>query len=244
MKKIRNLAASLAVLFLALILPIHAEQLDYIDLNHPGTLMFRIHTKNGTTVPGGSITIYRVADLVETEEGWIFKPNAGFSSLENLEEHLNNPLDLNSSLDVGQHINLAKQLLDHALKTNLKGETEKVPANGIVGFDTKNHDIRLGLYLVTQQENAPGYSTMPPFLISIPQALYSDTYPKEFVAYEYDVVATPKADPDPLPESDDDKEDDKDTPPTSTETGWTQAVGLMVLSLLFFFLLRKARRQS
>ena len=53
MKMIRKLAACLAALLLSMGLPVQAEQLDYIYLDHHATLRFEVHTPQGDPVPGG-----------------------------------------------------------------------------------------------------------------------------------------------------------------------------------------------
>lgn len=72
MNVIRKLAACLTAILLLVGLPVHAEQLDYIDLDHPASLKFEVHTPQGDPVPGGTITIYKVADIVQTDTGYVF----------------------------------------------------------------------------------------------------------------------------------------------------------------------------
>ena len=53
MKLIRKLAACLTAMLLFVGLPVQAEQLDYIDLDHSASLRFEVHTPQGDPVPGG-----------------------------------------------------------------------------------------------------------------------------------------------------------------------------------------------
>lgn len=233
MKLIRKLAACLAALLLCMGLPVQAEQLDYIDLNHPASLRFEVHTPQGNPVPGGLITIYKVANIVQTASGYEFEAVPAFAGIVT-NERLNEQL-ANHDLDVNHE--LSRELMEYAQDQNLVGESERVADTGIADFSTAAHDISLGLWLVTQPEAAPGYEAMPPFLISLPRVIY--TGDSNVPVYEYDVVATPKSDPKKLPVTPPkDKTPQKPgKTPTSTETGWMQYAGLLLLSLVFIVLL-------
>ncbi len=233
MKLIHKLAAGLMACLLMTGLPVQAEQLGYVDLTHPASLKFEVHTPQGEPVPGGTLTLYKVADIVKTDTGYEFQALPAFAG-EVTNERLNEQLS-HHDLDVNHQ--LSRMLMDYAQKQNLPGETETVPDNGTVDFTTKGHDISLGLWLVTQPEAAPGYEAMPPFLISLPRAIY--TGDSDVPVYEYDVVATPKSDPKKLPATPP-KNDPPQKPgktPTFAETGWMQYTGLLLLSLVFIVLL-------
>lgn len=235
MKLIHKLAAGLLACLLMTGLPVQAEQLDYVDLTHPASLKFEVHTPQGDSVPGGTLTLYKVADIVKTDTGYELQALPAFAG-EVTNERLNEQLS-HHDLDVNHH--LSRMLMDYAQKQNLPGETETVPDNGTVDFATKGHDISLGLWLVTQPEAAPGYEAMPPFLISLPMAIYSGD--SDVPVYEYDVVATPKSDPkkleDPKKPPKDDTPKKPNRTPTSTDTGWMQYTGLLLLSGVFIVLL-------
>ncbi len=240
MNVIRKLAACLTAILLLVGLPVHAEQLDYIDLDHPASLKFEVHTPQGDPVPGGTITIYKVADIVQTDTGYAFSALPAFASAVT-DERLNEQLS-HHDLDVNHE--LSRMLMQYAQEQNMTGESENVPSNGVADFSTADHDISLGLWLITQPEAAPGYEAMPPFLISLPRAIYE--VGSEIPVYEYDVVATPKSDPKKLT-----KPDKPDTPQkpgrpnTSEETGWMQWTGLLLVSCVFIVLLLFSRhRQS
>ncbi|WP_304999502.1 hypothetical protein [Faecalibaculum rodentium] len=240
MKVIRKLAACLAALLLCMGLPVQAEQLDYIDLDHPASLRFEVHTPQGDPVPGGTITIYKVANIVQTASGYEFEAVPEFTGIVT-NERLNEQL-ANHDLDVNHE--LSRELMEYAQKQKYAGESEQVPETGIADFSTAAHDISLGLWLVTQPEAAPGYEAMPPFLISLPRAIY--TGDSDVPVYEYDVVATPKSDPKKLPATPP-KNDPPQKPsktPTFAETGWMQYTGLLLLSLVFIVLLLFNRRKE
>ena len=240
MKMIRKLAACLAALLLCIGLPVQAEQLDYIDLDHPASLRFEVHTPQGDPVPGGTITIYKVANIVQTASGYEFEAVPEFAGIVT-NERLNEQL-ANHDLDVNHE--LSRELMEFAQKQNIVGESEQVPETGIADFSKADHDISLGLWLVTQPEAAPGYEAMPPFLISLPRAIYENG--SEIPVYEYDVVATPKSDPKKLtvtPPKDETPQKPGKTP-TSTETGWMQYAGLLLVSFVFIVLLLFNRRKE
>lgn len=240
MKVIRKLAAYLAALLLCMGLPVQAEQLDYIDLDHPASLRFEVHTPHGDPVPGGTITIYKVANIVQTASGYEFEAVPEFAGIVT-NERLNEQL-ANHDLDVNHE--LSRELMEYAQKQKYAGESEKVPETGIADFSTADHDISLGLWLVTQPEAAPGYEAMPPFLISLPRAIYENG--SEIPVYEYDVVATPKSDPKKLtvtPPKDETPQKPGKTH-TSAETGWMQYAGLLLVSFVFIVLLLFRRRRD
>ena len=240
MKVIRKLAACLTALLLCIGLPVQAEQLDYIDLDHPASLKFEVHTPQGDPVPGGTITIYKVAEIVQTSDGYEFEALPEFAGAVT-DERLNEQLS-HHDLDINHE--LSRMLMEYAQEQNMTGESETVPGTGIADFSTADHDISLGLWLVTQPEAAPGYEAMPPFLISLPRAIYEDG--SDSPVYEYDVVATPKSDPKKLPNTPP-KPDNPQKPgktPTSAETGWMQWTGLLLIALVFIGLLLFSRRKE
>ena len=240
MKLIRKLAACLTAMLLFVGLPVQAEQLDYIDLDNSASLRFEVHTPQGDPVPGGTITIYKVANIVQTASGYEFEALPEFAEIVT-NERLNEQLK-NHDLDVNHE--LSRELMEYVQNRNYQGETEQVPDTGIADFSTADHDISLGLWLVTQPEAAPGYEAMPPFLISLPRAIY--TGDSDVPVYEYDVVATPKSDPKKLPVTPprDEKPQKPSKTPTFAETGWMQYTGLLLLSLVFIVLLLFNRRKE
>lgn len=177
---------------------------------------------------------------MQTASGYEFEALPEFAEIVT-NERLNEQLK-NHDLDVNHE--LSRELMEYVQNRNYQGETEQVPDTGIADFSTADHDISLGLWLVTQPEAAPGYEAMPPFLISLPRAIY--TGDSDVPVYEYDVVATPKSDPKKLPVTPprDEKPQKPSKTPTFAETGWMQYTGLLLLSLVFIVLLLFNRRKE
>lgn len=123
--------------------------------------------KNGNkVVSGGSLTMYKVADVYESDG------NYGFKWMEDF-------VNCSLHLDNIQSEKLAKDLADYA-KDNCEGVTQKISANGTVEFN----NLSVGLYLMVQTENSKNYNSVNPFLVTIPL--------KEDGEYVYDVNASPK----------------------------------------------------
>lgn len=117
-------------------------------------------------VSGGTMTIYRVADIIPDEGEYSFFLTDDFA-----ESHV--------SL-VEPDSEKAQILADYAKKNELPGQIRTIGNDGQVQYS----HLEIGLFLVVQEEAANGYHTVAPFLVSIP--LEEDGH------YIYDVDATPK----------------------------------------------------
>ena len=155
---------------LALVLGLAVTANAAVDPNRTGSISLTM-TSNGKPVPGGTVSLFRVADLTEVDGTYQFTYTHAFKdcavSLEG---------DLTSeSTAHGIELHIAA----HS-STILPLETRTVDKNGKVAFS----NLPVGLYLLVQYEAAPGYSTMGSFLISVPREVNG--------VYDYSVDATPK----------------------------------------------------
>lgn len=127
-----------------------------------------VTVKSGeNAVPGGAITLYRVAELGEdmsycyTE---IFKDCA---------------LAPDSEREL-----LTSELIAYIYDNNIGGAVRNVDNNGAAFFDL----LKSGLYLVIQNIPASGYEKANPFIIELPMLLNNGEY-------DYDVSAVAKTEP-------------------------------------------------
>lgn len=136
------------------------------DLSATGSISVTLACE-GTAVPGGTLVLYRVGDLIGTggEYGFVLT-----------EEFENSGMSL---MDPGS-VTLAESLADYVSEKSMVGTEIAVGEDGTA----KYANLTVGLYLVVQSLAAEGYETISPFLVSIP--LYEDG------TYIYDVDASPK----------------------------------------------------
>ena len=129
-------------------------------------------TYRGRPISGGSLTVYRVADVVSENGNMVFDYTDDFADC-------TIPVtDLESS-------RLPEALRRIARDKGLSGVTQSLGRDGKTVFS----DLEIGLYLVVQHEAAPGYTRINPFLVSVPQN--RDGH------YIYDVDTAPKNIPGP-----------------------------------------------
>lgn len=127
----------------------------------------------GKPVAGGSMSLYYVADLDETDGKVYFKYAGGFEGC---------TVDLNGDLTsaaAARELSLYAAAHDEQIVALHKQNFE----DGKIWF----YNLPVGLYLLVQQDTAPGYSALTPFLISVPKM--------ENGEYDYHVDATPKMGP-------------------------------------------------
>lgn len=170
----KRLLALLCVIFLLAAMVVPAAAAETVDMTRKGSLSITM-TYRGKAVPGGKLTIYRVAEIV-CDEYW----NYSFRYLPAYEDCEIPVEDLDNS-------KLAKTLAAIVKKDKLTGIRKTINNKGKVTFT----DLELGLYLVVQTTAAPGYSKIEPFVVTVPG--------QEDGAYVYDVDATPKMDLEPEP---------------------------------------------
>lgn len=134
------------------------------DPEQPGSITFTLEWE-GKPLHGGSLTLYRVGDVVFAEDRWQFQPVEGLPALDLSEENLGSP-------------ELAQQLADAAAE-GLEPLTVPI-LSGTAAFP----GLLPGLYVVTQAESSDGFSPIRPFLISLPQW--------DGENYVYHITAAPK----------------------------------------------------
>lgn len=161
-------AAALALVLSICVLPRAAHASTPIDLDREGSVSLVMQDPDTLdAVPGGAMTLYRVADVqVEHGADYSFLLAADFAdSGESLE-----------SLDAAT----ASRLASYAQQHGIAGTERAIGENGSVTFD----GLAPGLFLLVQQQPAEGYYAVAPFLASIPF--------EQNGALSYDVNATPK----------------------------------------------------
>ena len=167
MKRLISISAAL-MLMAVLILPSYAQT---VDMDRKGSITAAM-TYDGEVVPGGTLTLYRVASLHLFEEE-LFRCTQEF-------ENCGISLD-----DLG--FDTAVELATYVYYNELQGLTREIDENGVVTFG----DLEVGLYLLIQWDSAPGYYALTPFLISLPN--------NEDGIYVYDTQSAPKQTPDERP---------------------------------------------
>ena len=170
MKKRLLLLVLLLVLLNCLLMPAYAHEIP--DPEQKGSICLSMDWK-GEPMDGGSLTLYRVGDIAESDGDYTFT----------LVEALKGT---GLTLDNVSDLALAQKLADAAKAlTPITAEIK----NGKVLFD----DLEPGLYVVTQSEKqaTSGFLPTQPFLISLPRW--------EEDGYVYDLTAYPKVSPEPEP---------------------------------------------
>lgn len=158
----------LLLLFWGLCLSVSAAEVP--DLDRTGSISVAM-THDGRPVPGGTLTLYRVADVV-LDAGYGYEYTDEFSSC-------------TIALTELDSARLPQELARIAVLQRVNGTTQELSRQG----KTKFSDLKAGLYLVVQWEAAPGYTRINPFLVSVPQ--------NEDGSYVYDVDTAPKNIPEP-----------------------------------------------
>lgn len=170
MKRLKTLFTVL-LLICSVGMPVLAHEVP--DQTRKGSIEITMHTDE-TTVGGGTLTLYRVGDVNESDG------NYAFVLTEDFEES-------GESLENIGSAELANHLAAYAEEKTLEGLTQAIDDNGNVSFT----ELELGLYLLVQEEAAEGYNKLNPFVVSVPQM-------KEG-AYVYEVDASPKVELTPAP---------------------------------------------
>ena len=139
------------------------------DLTKKGSITVTVRdTENQNPVSGGSLTIYQVASVQVDDWNFSFAYTDAFS-------------DCGLALDDIQSEELAAELAEYAADQSLSGTNVSVDSNGKASIS----NLKLGLYLVTQDSPAKGYASLNPFLVSIPL--------QDGDSLVYNVDASPKA---------------------------------------------------
>lgn len=217
----RTVVSALSILLLLCVLT--AQVFAAVpDLNRTGSISITM-TYRGEVVPGGSLTLYRVAEIQ--------KKNSADYSYALLEAYAASGVSLENLNDSA----LAKTLADYTAANGIAGTKLQIDAEGKISFP----ELQLGLYLLVQEDAAEGYAKVAPFLVSVPAM--------ENGVYVYDVDGSPKlslelAPTDPPPET--------TQPPKLPQTGQIQwpipvlTVGGLLLITLGAYLCTNAKKKS
>ena len=170
MKRIKQrLAALLVVLTLLLgcTAPAFAAKSEWIDLDRRGSIKVSLFdTETAAPVPGGELTLYRVASVKLDDGNLSCAYTNGFEDC---------GIELGDLSESELAVQLAKHIADTA-----ESKTVEVGSAGVAEFT----DLELGLYLVLQSTPATDYDCIQPFLVSVPM--------QENGRYIYNVDALPK----------------------------------------------------
>ena len=162
----KSLFALLTVAVLMCAMNMTAYSHDVPDLSQKGSVTITMR-QDGTVVSGGTISLYQVGRITETDGNYGFTPTGDFA-------------DCGESLDDVQSAKLAQKLAQYAETHQLSGKTKEIGVKGTVSFT----QLTPGLYLFKQDRAASGYNKAEPFLVSVPML--------ENGTYVYDVDASPK----------------------------------------------------
>lgn len=148
MKYKNRIAVLLALVLLLCALPVTAYAHEVPDMAQKGSISIEL-SYGGKRVSGGTLTAYRVAQIVEDDGNYSFEALPPYRVKELSQENLNTP-ELAASFA--------------AQTGSAKGIAPASADNGLVRFD----GLELGLYLIVQTEAAPGYTRLAPFLVTVP----------------------------------------------------------------------------
>lgn len=112
---------------------------------------------DGEPVPGGKLTLYRVGEVSQDDGNYTFVPTGEFTGW---------GTDFGTLDSAEQNAQTAKSL-KRFIQSNgedISGIIKRIGDNGEVTF----FNLEQGLYLLVQTEPAPGYSSVNPFLVSLP----------------------------------------------------------------------------
>lgn len=188
----KRIISLILTLMLAAALSLSVRALEVPDYDRRGSISISMSYQNAP-VSGGTLTLYRVADVVNSDADYSFAYTSDFAGCSIPVEDLNDA-------------KLPEELSRIAGEKGLAGTTLTVDGNGKALFS----DLELGLYLVVQETAASGFKRINPFLVSVPyqadgRYLYDvDTAPKNIPGPEVDPteppVPTEPADPE-LPQT-------------------------------------------
>lgn len=167
----KRILSFMLILVLASLLVLPASAHEVPDPDRRGSISIDM-TYGGKPVAGGTLTIYRVADVVSDDGDYLFRYTRPFA-------------ECSIPVTELETARLPEELAKIAEDKGLRGTTVTVDARGNATFS----DLEIGLYLVVQKEAASGYRKIKPFLVSVPY--------NEDGHYIYDVDTAPKNIPEP-----------------------------------------------
>lgn len=199
----KRIMTVLSVLLMFCVLTMNASAAYGPDLSRAGSISITM-TYQSEPISGGSLTLYRVADVYVTNGvNYSFRYTGDYK---NCSVYLSN---------LG-HSSTAWSLAEYTRENHISGTKIWIDDSGKAYFP----DLELGLYLLVQEDAADGYNIVNPFLVTVPG--------RENGSYVYDVDASPKmalepmdpppeeTDP-PPPEETDPPPEETDPPPEETD---------------------------
>ncbi|MGI6117363.1 MAG: SpaA isopeptide-forming pilin-related protein [Bilifractor sp.] len=212
LSKKRYLILALAVLMIGILfIPSRVFAAEEIDYTKTGTISITLKdTETSEPIPGGELSLYQVAEIVDSDSGATLVYTDDFSSaLGSSAPSISESTDLTAEL--------AAQFATVVTENNIAPfDSGTVGEDGTVTFS----DLPLGLYLVVETESAEGYDTLSPYLLMVPtlgeDGTYHytmDTYPK----MEKTTTVTPTVTP-VVPHTPGDNPKNPSNPGTSTKT--------------------------
>ena len=226
----RRIISALCCFVLLSALSAAAFAVEVPDLQRKGSVSVAM-TYQGQSVAGGSLTLYRVAEVhLENQADYRFRLAEAYANS-------------GVSLDDLSASGIALALAEYTAAQNIQGVKAEIDAEGKVSFQ----GLELGLYLLVQEDAAPGYAAANPFLVTVPG--------KENGSYVYDVDASPKLSLElaPTEPTEPPTEPTEPTPPDLPQTGLNQwpipvlAVGgvlLVLLGVVFYTSEKRGRHES
>lgn len=163
----KRIISIVSILFLMCVLGMNVSALEEPDLTRTGSISIAM-TYQGNPVAGGSLTLYRVADVQEQ--------NGADYSFVLTEAYADSGISLEELENTGTAQALAVYTAEH----QIEGTEQVISKDGLVAFE----DLELGLYLLVQEDAASGYEPVSPFLVSVPGMKNG--------SYIYDVDGSPK----------------------------------------------------
>lgn len=146
---------------------------DIPDYGRKGSVTVDIISADtGKGIPGGKLTLYKVAEAAGKDGNNIFRLTEAFK-----ESGVEPEKITESDSGAGE---LASRLEAYVNSHKLAGETVTADDKGQAVWK----DLELGLYLIVNTTAAEGYASVNTFLISVPRYLDG--------SYVYDVTASPK----------------------------------------------------
>lgn len=209
----RRVFSALCCLMLFSALTMTAFGIEVPDLERKGSISITM-THQGEAVPGGSLTLYRIAEVhLENEADYSFRYIQEYAECQVSLEDLGNS-------------ETALALAAYTKENNISGTKQFIDEEGQIIFA----ELELGLYLIVQQDAAPGFELVNPFLVTVPG--------KQDDHYIYNVDASPKLALERAPteptEPTDPTEPTEPTPPDLPQTGLNQwPVPVLAISGMF-----------
>lgn len=177
MNKVRKAVTAALVLVLLLSLTMTAFAADgAIDFNKKGSITVELReNSHSTPLSGLDFTLYKVADIATDNNVLSYTLTNEFA-------------DSGVSLDITKANDLAAHLAAYAKQKSIAGTSQSTVGNSITFSD-----LELGLYLIVENGTVSGYYPTSPFLVSVPMTNAEGT------AWIYEINASPKVEPKPVP---------------------------------------------